>query len=69
MTKLPILGILLSTTVNAAFEAKPLILDISLPISVILALWSIFLTRPLESGIFFSKSDLSVSYLVLKQIQ
>ena len=35
-------------------------------ISVILVLYSIFLTRPLVSGIFFSNSVLSASHLVFK---
>ena len=62
--------ILFSTAVNAAVLAKPLILGILLSISVILALSFAFLTSPLVSGIFlsaslifFSKSDLFVSYL------
>ena len=38
LTKLLILGILFSTVVNAAFVAKPLILDILPSLSVILAL-------------------------------
>ena len=33
---------------------------------MILVLLSVFLTRPLVSGILFSNSDLSVSYLVFK---
>ena len=67
MAKLLILGILFSTVVNAAFVAKPLILDILPSLSVVLALWSVFLTRPLVAGISLSKSVLSVSYLALKQ--
>ena len=52
--------------------AKPVILCILPSISVILAFKSVFLARSLVSGIFlsahsfFSKSDLSVSYLVFK---
>ena len=54
-----ILGILFSTTVNAAFVAKPVILGILPSISVILTLWSVFLTRPLVSGILSYISKLS----------
>ena len=66
LTKLLILGILFSAVVNTAFAAKGLILDILPSIPVILVLQSVFLTRPLVSGFFFSNSDLSVSYLVFK---
>ena len=66
MTNLLILSILFQTVVNPAFVAKPLILGILPSISVILALQSVFLTRPLGPGIFFSNSALSVSYLVFK---
>ena len=61
------LDILFSTVVNAVFVAKLLISGILPSISFILGLQSVFLTRPLVSGIFFSNSDLSVSYF-LKQI-
>ena len=53
--------------------AKPVILGILFSVSVILAFKSAFLARSLVSGIylsvsliFFSKSDLSVSYAVCK---
>ena len=66
-------GILFSTTVNAELVAKPVILGILFSISVILAFKLVFLARLPVSGIFlsaslifFSKSDLSVSYLVFK---
>ena len=61
-----ILGILSSTEVNAEFVAKPLILGILFSMSVILVLWSVFLTSLLVSGILLSSSDLSVSYFVFK---
>ena len=61
---------LFSTAVNAELVAKPVILGILFSISVILAFKSVFLASSLVSGIFlsaslifFSKSDLSVSYL------
>ena len=75
MTKLLTFDILFSTAVNAELVANPLILRVLFSISVILALKSIvsFLTKPLVSGIFlstslnfFSRSDLSVSYVVFK---
>ena len=47
------LGILFSTAVNAEFVAKPLILGILHSISVILALLSVFLTRPLYEEFYF----------------
>ena len=46
--------------------AKPVILGILFSISVILAFKICFVARSLVSGIFFSKSDLSVSYVVFK---
>ena len=48
--------------------AKPVILGILFSISVILGFKSDFLAKPLvsESLIFFSKSDLSASYVVFK---
>ena len=64
LTKLVTFGILFLTAVNAELVAKPVILDILFFISVILELYSVFLTKPLVSGIFFSKSDLSVSNVV-----
>ena len=73
MTKLPTFVILFSTAVNAELVANPVILGILPSISIILELKSVFLTKPLVSGIFlsaslifFSKSDLSVSYVVFK---
>ena len=61
LTKFLTLGIFFSTVVNAVFVAKLLTLGILAAISVILASESVFLTRPLVSGILFSYSDLSVS--------
>ena len=52
LTKLLTIGILFPTVINAAFVAKLLILGIWPSISVILALWSVSLTRPQVSGIF-----------------
>ena len=73
MTKLLTSGILFPITVNAELVTKPLILGISLSISLILELSLVFLTRPLVSEnfclhhqYFFSKFDLSVLYLVFK---
>ena len=73
MTKLLSLGILCSTAVNAELVAKLLILGILFSASVILELKSVVLTKPFVSGIFLStsliffyRSDLSVTYLVLK---
>ena len=65
-------GILFSTAVNAKLVAKPVILGILSSTSVILAFKSVFLASSLvknflsASLIFFSKSDLSVSYVVFK---
>ena len=50
----------------AVFVAKLLISGVLPSISVILVLQSVFLTRPLVSGILFFNSDLSVSYLFFK---
>ena len=61
LTKLPTSGILFSTAVNAGFVANPLILGILPSISVILALYYVFLTDPVVSEILFSNS---LSYLV-----
>ena len=73
LTKLQTSGILFSTACNTELVAKPLILGILPSISVILAFKAVFLTSPLVSGIFFSasviffsRSDVSVSYLVFK---
>ena len=66
LTKLLTSGILFSTSVNAELVAKALTLGILPFISVILALQSVFLKSPLVSEIFFSQSDLSISYLVFK---
>ena len=66
LTKSVTFGILFLTAVNAELVAKPVILDILFFISVILELYSVFLTKPLVSGFFFSKSDLSVSNVVFK---
>ena len=66
LTKLLTSGILFSTSVNAELVAKALTLGILPFISVILALQSVFLKSPLVSEIFFSYSDLSISYLVFK---
>ena len=55
-----------STAVDAAFVAKPLILSILPSYSVILAFSSVFSQDHLVSGIFFSNSVLSLSYLVYK---
>ena len=67
------LGILFLTVGSAELVAKPLILGILPSILVILELKSVFLAKPLAPGIFlsaslifFSKSDLSVSYVVFK---
>ena len=54
------------SAVNAELAAKPQVLAILPSISVILALQSVFLTSLLVSGIFFSNSDLSMSYLTVK---
>ena len=71
LTKLLTSGILFSTAVNAELITIPITLGLFPSISVILAFKSFFLAISLVSGIFFSKSDLSVSYriLSLKQIQ
>ena len=66
LTKLLTSGILFSTSVNDELVAKALTLGILPFISVILALQSVFLKSPLVSEIFFSYSDLSISYLVFK---
>ena len=66
LTKLLTSGILFSASVNAELVAKALTLGILPFISVILALQSVFLKSPLVSEIFFSYSDLSISYLVFK---
>ena len=73
MTKLLTSGILFSTALNAKLVAKPVTLGILLSISEILAFKSVSLARSLVSGTFlsaslilFSKSDLSVSYVVFK---
>ena len=74
MTKLLTSGILFSTAVNAELVAKPVILGILPSISVFLAFKSVsFLARLLVSGIFlsaslifFSNSDLSISYVAFK---
>ena len=73
LTRLLTLGILFSTAVNAALVGKPEILSILPSISAVLALQSVFLTSSLVLGaflsvslIFFSKSDLTMSYLVFK---
>ena len=72
-TKLLTSGISFSTAVSHELVAKPVILGILFSISVISAFKSVFLTRSLVSGIFlsaslifFSKSDLSESYVVFK---
>ena len=72
-TKLLTSGILFLTAVNAELVAKPVMLGILPSSSVTLALKSVFLTKPLISGIFSStllisssKSDPSFSYLVFK---
>ena len=54
---------MLPTAVDTAFVAKPLVLGILPSISVILVLKSVFLTRLLLSGVLFSSSVLSVSYV------
>ena len=71
-TKLLTSGILFSTAVNAELVARQVILGILPSISVILA-FMCFFASSLVSGIFlsaslifFSKSDLSVSYAVFK---
>ena len=73
MTKPLTPGILFSTAVNAQLVANPVILGILFSISVILTFKSVFLASSLVSEIFlsaslilFSKSDLSVSYVVFK---
>ena len=72
-TKLLTSSISFSTAVNAELVPKPVILGILFSISVILAFKSVFLARSPVLGIFlcaslifFSKSDLSVSYIVFK---
>ena len=72
-TELLTYGILFSTTVNAELVPRPAILGILPSILVILAFKSAFFANSLVSGIllspsliFFSKSDLSVSYVVFK---
>ena len=72
VAKLLISGILFSTAVNAELLANPLILVLP-STSVIFVLKSVFLTKLLKSGIFFSilsilysKSDPSFSSLVLE---
>ena len=71
MTKSLTFGILFSTAVNAELVANPLMLGTIFSISVILTFKSAFLARSLVLGIFFSASliffskyDLSESYLV-----
>ena len=66
-------GILFSTAVSAELVARPVILGILPSISVILAFILVFVAISLVSGIFlsaslifFSKSDLFVSYVVFK---
>ena len=66
LTKLLTSSILFSTAVNAEVVAKPIIIGVLFFISVILTLQSNFLTIPLVSGISFSKSGLSVPYLIFK---
>ena len=66
--KLPTSGILFSTAVNAEVVAKPLILGISLSISVNKALLSNFLTSPVVSGIFFVILVYLCHTMFLKQI-
>ena len=56
LTKLFTLGILFSTVVNSAFVAKVLIFGLQL----------VSLRTPLISEIFFSNSDLSLSYFAFK---
>ena len=66
LTKLLILGILFSTVVNAVFVAK-LPRSGNLPSnSMNLAMYSVFQTRSLVLGIFFSISNLSASCLVFQ---
>ena len=57
---------LFTTVDNAVFVDKLLTSGILPSTSVILVLYSIFLTIPLVSGIFFSNSVLSASHLVFK---
>ena len=73
LTKLLTSGILFSTAVNAELVAKLAILGILFSTSVILEFKSVFLAKSLLSRvflfvslIFFSKSYLSVSYVVFK---
>ena len=66
MTKLLTSGILFSTALTAEFVGQPVVLGILLSISVILASNSVFLARLFVSGIFFSKLDLSLSYVAFK---
>ena len=66
LTKLLTFAVLFSTAVNAEVVAKPLILGVLPSISVILALKSVFLMRPLVSGILFLIFDLFASYLLFK---
>ena len=69
LTRLLTLGILFSKVVNAVFVNKLLTSGILAFISLDLKSYSVFLTRPLVSGILFSNSDLSASYFMfLKQI-
>ena len=48
-----VLGILILTVAKTEFVAKPLILFILPSVSVMVALQSVFLTKPLVSGILF----------------
>ena len=54
LIKLLTFDILFSTAVNAELVARPVILGILPSVSVILTLKSVFLTKPLMSGIFLS---------------
>ena len=72
-TRLLTSGILFSTAVNAELVARPVILTIFPSISVVLAFKSVFSASSLVSAIFlsaslifFSKSDLSLSYAVFR---
>ena len=73
MIKLPIFGILYTSAVIAVLVANSVIPRILPSISIILAFKSVFLAKSLVLGIFlstpltfFSKSGLSVSYVVFK---
>ena len=68
LTRLLTLGILFSKVVNAVFVNKLVTSGILAFISLDLESYSVFLTRPLVSGILFSNSDFASYFMFLKQI-